>query len=1125
MPVLNSLGNALMGVGDGPASIDRIKIADVGGGGQWLNDLTALYQTRKNGTYLLETYSFQTGSKEPFAHRGANHLVAGGGRFAAWLNGYGMYGDLTDPEAYPLAASRDGAIAYIPHYHVGLGFRVVASDDSTTLVVPGVDCKDLQLHSATQASWRDNSGKLFTIGIPEPTVLGPLTRPRRAVSPTGEVWWVYWAGDNIGLVAHPENSFQGYLIESQPLAFNHDAIFVERFLRVVYSKRQGELPDDLVTRNFNPHLDPRIDLAALRMSYTIPSMKQASMSYFFLHSTQYGDSDFPCHFSVIVNDDYNALHRALTQGKDCLITPSMIPQLPLQGVKHIRALFIGAEKGWQFAENEARFAKQAWYARFGKTIEVVWYTTPGETSSSAYHIPSTVDIAGPQFYIDDFNIAPSALTVALANQMDFWRKKLGVGKPWWLVCQAFDRRRDAEGTVKFRTDSLIALQPLFAEMLNKHAYATGIMFFAANRPGGVRDYPELQYWHAAIYKAIPKAPPWPTVKEPTMQIPTLTITTYEPTSGEAPLRVRAVCALTDPERRIQRLEWLYRVSGTQTWILAATNAINDDDHTYVFPNPETYEIKLRGVYAGGVAETGKLRIVRVYAASQPVPTPTDPPPPLPPPSQTPGLKTAVKTASLRYWNMASDGLLTVGNDPQEFEFVPFDIARMLFAIKGPNGKYGAAEEGGGREIRFRSDDIEGWEKFYLYVHADDSLNFRAHDSNLFVCAENAGNGPVVVDRHEAKGWETFVPTTSLVFKPISTLKIKGRIHIENRLFVNTAGIFRPRFVSALTILTKNNADTETYLDWVVSTGFNGIRIFAGALPWAGLTPESARTRLPYVLQACVDRGLYCEVTALTETKTGYDKMFHVRAIGTICGTFDNTLQEIANEYTHVTQDDETHDPNYLLRFVSVLPGPVALGAGESDEPDIEQVPQAHYITLHLDRGRDKWNQVRRVREFEMASQNYGKPVLNNEPIGADELDGAVTGKQRINDPAFFFAMGALNRIFEVGGVHHSQHGLNAVLPGPVQQACADAYLRGFAAVKTNARLRFKNAGWSDSPIKGAAFDGQVVRAYSGLAEDGSDNVVVLVGLTGDPGLEMQNGWRLGNVVDEMPGVRIIQLIR
>ncbi|HXG71340.1 MAG TPA: hypothetical protein VNJ04_12110 [Gemmatimonadaceae bacterium] len=367
----------------------------------------------------------------------------------------------------------------------------------------------------------------------------------------------------------------------------------------------------------------------------------------------------------------------------------------------------------------------------------------------------------------------------------------------------------------------------------------------------------------------------------------------------------------------------------------------------------------------------------------------------------------------------------------------------------------------------------------------------------------------------------------------------GSIRRDGRFLVNDAGIFRPVFVSALSLLRpqRSDSDIRAYLDWAAATGFNGIRTFAGALTWAGQTPEMARMRLPFLLAEAKARGLYVEVTALTDTRAGaYDKRAHVRACAEISVAAGNVLFEIANETFHSTQDDEIHDPEYLRRLADIPRSfglLCAIGAPEFDEPQLIDpsdpskgvhfpFPVLDYVTLHLERGRDKWNMVRRVRELEAASAVTGRPVMNNEPIGADEQDGSVTGRQRFNDPAIAYTMALLNRLKEVGGLHHSQAGAQAELPGPVQQACADAFVAGSRLVPVEDRLTFKNARWSDSPIADADFNA-VIRAYTGVSGDRA--WTALVGLSGDPRLRLSNGWRIVGTLADRPGVQVVELAR
>jgi hypothetical protein len=374
----------------------------------------------------------------------------------------------------------------------------------------------------------------------------------------------------------------------------------------------------------------------------------------------------------------------------------------------------------------------------------------------------------------------------------------------------------------------------------------------------------------------------------------------------------------------------------------------------------------------------------------------------------------------------------------------------------------------------------------------------------------------------ADAWESFYPSKDFLGGIVSGGPV-GRAKVSGRFWQTDNGDFRPRFASMLSILRRSDAEIAQLLDWVRDTGFNGIRVFAGNLSWAQQSASQVVRKLPFLLDHCQARGLYVEITAVTDSgqSPSYSERGHISAVADICRAYNNTLLELANEYWHPTQSAWTHDIRNLFATFQEVCGGVAstLGAPSGDEPEDVTMPTANYLTLHLDRSRDKWNMVRRVRELENASNRYGKPVMNNEPIGADEVE---SGGRRLNDPAVFFCMGALNRLFEVGGVHHSQHGLDAVMPGPVQNNCAQHFIRGWSALKTTDRIRFWNTGWTGSPIKSANFD-QVIRVYTGTW--GNKGVTVLVGLRGDPRLEFDNGWELDGILDQVSGCQILSIAR
>lgn len=458
------------------------------------------------------------------------------------------------------------------------------------------------------------------------------------------------------------------------------------------------------------------------------------------------------------------------------------------------------------------------------------------------------------------------------------------------------------------------------------------------------------------------------------------------------------------------------------------------------------------------------------------------------------------------------------------QFEPRPAGGGYWGFRSHSGAWLSAQHDGALWAnRVRPDDWtpEAWEAFKLVPLADGRIALQS-DHGLYVCAEGAGGGDVFANRLAINAWESFLPSQR--FWMADRPPLHDRLAVQGRFFVTGGEIYRPVWASLLSILRRPHDERVEQLGALADLGFNGVRVFAGALSWANQTPAQARAVLPALLDECHAAGLRVEVVAITDSGTGYDVRAHTFEIADYCTNTPHAILELANEYWHPTQSPWVQDAANLLALRRQLDSAtlMSLGAPPSDEPE-GSLPLADYLTLHLDRGRDKWNMVRRVRELEGASARYGKPVLNNEPIGADEEDGRATGRQRLNDPSIFFCMGALNRIFEVGGVFHSQAGLHAMHLGPVQTECAKAFISGFSAIKTTDRLTFKNATWADSPVKNAAFDQTVIRAYSGVS--GDRGWLVLVGLRGDPRVEYQGGWGPVGVVAEVSGCQVIELAR
>lgn len=313
-----------------------------------------------------------------------------------------------------------------------------------------------------------------------------------------------------------------------------------------------------------------------------------------------------------------------------------------------------------------------------------------------------------------------------------------------------------------------------------------------------------------------------------------------------------------------------------------------------------------------------------------------------------------------------------------------------------------------------------------------------------------------------------------------------------------------------------------FLDWAVGNGVTVVRVLTMANGLFRLTPEDGRAALPRLLELANVRGLKVEAVALADTANyNLDLHHQVSAVATVGGAFDSRLVELANEHYHGTQQSALHDVGFVHSLQVEIPAGVLYTEGTTADDEALDLRGA-FGKRHLDRGRDGWNQVRRVRELENVSRSLGIHVVDDERIGAGEQE--IPGK-RWNHPPYFFGFGILGRGFELGSTFHYEDGLQARIPSGRQLECFAAWLRGFTLLPADNRYTFQNAnntgGWPQSPVRNAAFEDTVIRVYSFVGAD--PEVTVVVGVTGDPRIEWQNGYRPVGVLAEMHEIQVLEI--
>ena len=272
--------------------------------------------------------------------------------------------------------------------------------------------------------------------------------------------------------------------------------------------------------------------------------------------------------------------------------------------------------------------------------------------------------------------------------------------------------------------------------------------------------------------------------------------------------------------------------------------------------------------------------------------------------------------------------------------------------------------------------------------------------------------------------------------------LEGPLRVSGTRFIKPDGsTFHWRGISAFRLLEfvahGREKDAEAYLKWAAAKRLNVVRVFAMADGIFQLPPADGERALPRLLEMARRHGIYVEVVAFTGTSViKVDRAAFVKSIGAICARHPNALLELANEPGHPTQATEMHDPAHLQSLLPLVPKgvPVALGSVEYGDG----FAAGAYVTWHSPRGSD-W--AKRVDEGRALLRKFGKPVINDEPIGA--ADAPQPGR-RDNDPARFRAAAAAMRRAGIGATFHYDGGIQTRLPTKGELACLDAWLAGLS---------------------------------------------------------------------------------
>jgi hypothetical protein len=295
--------------------------------------------------------------------------------------------------------------------------------------------------------------------------------------------------------------------------------------------------------------------------------------------------------------------------------------------------------------------------------------------------------------------------------------------------------------------------------------------------------------------------------------------------------------------------------------------------------------------------------------------------------------------------------------------------------------------------------------------------------------------------------------------------------------------------------TGQRAAAVAFLDWCAAhPPLNCIRVLCMCHNMFRLTPQAGLAYLPEACELAGARGLYVEAVAIADTHAedehdamyplypGFDYAAHVAEAGAICADFPNTVLEFVNE---PMQKWQPFDPATLRSFAPGVPRevPFTLGApdGAEDESQIYCDPGNAYQTVHSDRNRAPWGNVRHTREIQIMSSEIDQYGWNDEP-----------GKQFTC--AQHFAIGGLAGVCMIGDTFHADGVRHCVIPTGDELAWFEARRDGWAFVPATTWGTFANFGWTapnpEPPIAACEFWDEDGRAYSVVLEDEAYTVLI-----------------------------------
>ena len=495
MPVLNRRGEALCGVAGIGGSVEGTPYPfKSDGSGGWVTDDTIITQRSADSALVMWT---RGDSHETLVDPRGGWVVAGGGRWQSFIRAAQslIYGTALGevPGAATYAMGLDGTLAWKPVYQSAGGLTLTAPDGSTVSVADAVPL-DVHVLGPGRAVWSDARGTVRSVGLHSDLRPGATAgRTRFVVTADGTSWLVYW-NDQHGLIAQVNGATTGYVLESRPTAFNHDAVAVGDDVVVAWSVTQGEGPNHLVKFVVNQQavrctFGQGLALPVTTINFGEPPRSTMSIpcferpiwqAPFFSHSRQYGSTPL----------DQHAGNCAWVRTSEMDVAPPL-PHITTVDDGNVAAANLNLTIAWLVSDTSigalaARVNEALTYP--AKPVvayldNLGWPEANPFTSTRVWPSIQAYPRVGES--VDAFKARVEAAVVRVA----------AYGLPMVLTSR-FD---DTAGTIP--VDLALQYMPVYEHLLREY-YFVGHMPFSDRRGNAIATNPALWTWARAFQNAI-----------------------------------------------------------------------------------------------------------------------------------------------------------------------------------------------------------------------------------------------------------------------------------------------------------------------------------------------------------------------------------------------------------------------------------------------------------------------------------------------------------------------------------------------------------------------------------------------------------------------------------------------